>query len=73
MESGEVEQPAKTGFGAMVPRAIALTIRANFSKSACFDESSGLRSKNGITRSSKCVALSHDEHECSICLLFGLM
>src|SRR6266516_2306971 len=41
-------------------------MRANFSKSVCFVERSGFRSKKGFTRSTSALRSPHDEHKCSI-------
>src|SRR5437879_1883470 len=56
-----------------LPRASSRTIRANFSKSACLAENIGLRSKNGITRSSRSPRLRTTRTSARSCLLFGLM
>jgi hypothetical protein len=41
-------------------------MRANFSKSACFDESMGDVSKNGRTIMQKVLSSSDDEHQRTI-------
>ena len=47
-------------------------MRANFSKSARFDDRSGTRSKKGITRSSKAWRSRNDEHQRLVALAIRL-